>query len=135
VHPEIRSMMGNERQAELLREAAVARIAREARRRNREVTRPADDARVTLRLDRVGDGKRLRELADLSCRTLTNGALVVAETEGRLVAALPVSGGLALTDPFEPTAHVVPLLELRAAQIRRAGLTSRRRFRLLPRRA
>jgi hypothetical protein len=38
--------------------------------------------------------------------------------DGRLVAALPLAGGHMLADPFVRTAHLLPLLELRAAQLR-----------------
>ncbi|HSP73223.1 MAG TPA: hypothetical protein VLN26_12685 [Gaiellaceae bacterium] len=40
-----------------------------------------------------------------------------------------------LADPFVPTVQLVPLLELRAGQIRRVDVRPRPRRRLLPRRA
>jgi hypothetical protein len=43
--------------------------------------------------------------------------MLVAETEGRMIAAVPFDGGRAIADPFEPTAEVVSLLEMRARQI------------------
>jgi len=34
-----------------------------------------------------------------------------------VVAALPLGGGEPLSDPFRPTAHLLPLLRLRASQL------------------
>ena len=42
----------------------------------------------------------------------------VAELDGELVAALPLSDGEPIADPFRPTAELVRVLELRAAQLR-----------------
>jgi hypothetical protein len=47
--------------------------------------------------------------------------MLVAERDGVLVAALPLSGGRAIADPFELTAGVVGLLELRRAQLHPAA--------------
>ena len=89
---------------------------------------------MTLRLDRAGDASVLHQLAAMNGRRLLEQAYVVAEVEGKIVGALPLAGGTPLVDLFVRTAHLVPLLELRAAQIRRArDLPSRRRIRLLPR--
>jgi hypothetical protein len=95
--------------------------------------RGGDDARLTLRVDRVWDSSRLHDLAALNERRLPGCSFVVAELDGIVVAAVPLDGGPALADPFVRTAHLLPLLELRAAQIRRVDL--RRRPRLFPRRA
>lgn len=136
MHPDITLLLATERQAELRREAAASRLAREARKATRAATPPARaDVHVTLRLDTVGDVPRLYRLAALEQRRLPEGPFVLAEVEGRVVAALPVAGGLPLADPFEATAHVLPLLALRAAQIRRADERPARLLRLLPRRA
>jgi hypothetical protein len=136
MHPDIMLLLATERQAELRREAAASRLVREARKATRAATPPGRaDVHVTLRLDTVGDVPRLYQLAALEQHPLPDGPFVLAEVEGRVVAALPVAGGAPLTDPFEATAHVQPLLELRAAQIRRADERPARRLRLLPRRA
>ena len=67
------------------------------------------------------DQRRIRRLAELDSAPEPTGALLVAEREGTLVAALPLSGGNAIADPFEWTADAVGLLELRRAQLRPAG--------------
>jgi hypothetical protein len=73
---------------------------------------------VSLRLDQGDDGWRLRELALLEGRRLSEGRYVVADVDGSILAAVPLSRGAALADPFVSTAHLIPLLELRAARIR-----------------
>jgi hypothetical protein len=73
---------------------------------------------IELRLCRVGDDPALEQLAALAEQALPAGRLVIAAVDGRIVAALPLAGGSPLTDPFVRTAHLRPLLELRAAQLR-----------------
>ena len=89
------------------------------------------DAEVMLRLDRVGESSSLRGLAALNEQPLPIGPFVVAEVDGRLVAARSLVDGGVLTDPFVATAHLRPILELRAAQIL-GGEARPRRLRLLP---
>lgn len=120
-HPEIMRFLATEH-IEVLRRAAqpVVRPARPA---------ATDLAEIELRLCRVGDDPALEQLAALAERPLPFGRFVVALVDGRLVAALPLAGGRPLTDPFVRTAHLRPLLELRAAQLREPE----RRRRLVPR--
>jgi len=127
MHPHLRSLLVQEHQADLRRWAAAARRARQA-----EAGPPAAVRGVTLRLDRVDDEAALGQLAALSERRLGSGPFVLAEVSGRLVAALPLAGGEPLRDPFVPTAHLLALLDVRAAQIRGADERARRRLRLLP---
>ena len=64
----------------------------------------------------AGD-ERLAELAQLdSARPLTGTALV-AEVDGAAVAAVELESGRAVADPFRPTAKVLELLRMRAAQL------------------
>ena len=74
---------------------------------------------ITVRLADHTDSRALLELAALDSAQVPGGALVVAETDGEIVAAVPVDGGRAIADPFRGTAMLVEMLELRAAQIRR----------------
>jgi hypothetical protein len=89
---------------------------------NRSVRRPEPprplDEPIALRLCRVHDEEALARLAQLEGRELPGGILVVAELAGSIVAALPLEGGAPLADPFRATAQILPLLELRAAQLR-----------------
>ena len=83
---------------------------------------------VMLRLSCVHDDDVLARLAVLEGRRAPKGQHVVAEVRGVVVAALPLGPGSALADPFRPTAHLIPLLELRAKQLG----DDRRRRRSLP---
>ena len=74
--------------------------------------------RVTVRRATSSDRVELDRLAALdSAEPFTGGALV-AEADARIVAALPLGSGRPIADPFEPTAELVSLLELRARQLR-----------------
>lgn len=72
---------------------------------------------VTLRLARIHDGDDLDRLAQLEGRPTPPGPHVVAEVGGTIVAALSLDPGPPLADPFRPTAHLIPLLELRVKQL------------------
>jgi hypothetical protein len=132
----MRELLAYDRSAELVLGAERRRLARAAKRAAAErPRRTIDDLSVALRLERVSDRRALVELAALDGRALPAGPLVVAEREGRIVAALPVAGGPGISDPFVTTRHIVPLLELRADQIRRLDGRWSLRRRLLLRRA
>ena len=72
---------------------------------------------ITIRNATAADGPDLRRLAALDSRRLPDGPLAVAEVAGELVAALSLFDGRVVADPFRPTAHVVVLLEVHAAQL------------------
>jgi hypothetical protein len=80
--------------------------------------RELEEGQIELRLCRADDDPALERLAALAERPLPFGRLVVALVDGQLVAALPLAGGHALTDPFTRTSHLLRLLELRAEQLR-----------------
>ena len=73
---------------------------------------------VTVRLARSSDTRQLFSLAALDSASVPQGDVVVAESEGRIVAALPLAGGPAIADPFHRTLALVQMLELRAQQLR-----------------
>ena len=76
---------------------------------------------VTVRLARSSDTRQLFSLASLDSASVPQGEVVVAESDGRIVAALPLAGGPAIADPFLRTAALVQMLELRAQQLSAAG--------------
>ena len=110
-----------DRNAALQRSAERERVARASHGLRQPIAAP----RVTLRVDRVWDSVRLHELSKLSGRPLMSDSYVVGEVDGRIVAAVPLAGGRALTDPETETAQLIPLLELRASQIRRVAMRKR----------
>ena len=73
---------------------------------------------ITVRLADYTDARALLDLAALDSAQVPAGDLVVAESDGEIVAAMPVDGGRPIADPFRGTALIVQMLELRAAQIR-----------------
>jgi hypothetical protein len=91
---------------------------------------------VLIRAARGSDGAALHRLAALDSARVPAGDLLVAETDGALVAALDADTGAAIADPFRPTSDVVRLLELRAGTLRRRerrGLPERLGLRPTPR--
>jgi hypothetical protein len=97
--------------------------------------RPAAEIDTTIRRARDEDAYALGRLAQLDSGFYDGGPALLAESGGELLAAVPLreehspiadrastaatrfNGGRSLADPFRPTAEVVALLELRAAQL------------------
>ena len=73
---------------------------------------------ITVRLADHTDARALLTLAALDSAQVPAGALVIAQSDGELVAAVPVDGGRPIADPFRGTTLILEMLELRAAQIR-----------------
>jgi len=120
-HPDFTKMMVRDHLEQLRRDARVIRG---------RVSIPAVDTNdVELRLGRTADDRQIDRLGELEGRPVPYGRMVVAAVGGRIVAALPLAGGEPLRDPFARTAHLLPLLELRAAQLREP----QPRRRLIPR--
>jgi hypothetical protein len=72
---------------------------------------------LTVRRSTSTDRADLVRLAALDSASPPRGPALVAEADSRMLAALPLGSGRAIADPFEPTAEVVALLELRREQI------------------
>ncbi|HEX8857093.1 MAG TPA: hypothetical protein VF752_15980 [Thermoleophilaceae bacterium] len=91
----------------------------EAARRNGGVgaSRRSVPRSVTVRYFEERDIEAIRRLAVLDGKIEPDGAVLVADVGGHIVAALPLLSGEAIADPFAPTADVVELLKLRAAQL------------------
>jgi hypothetical protein len=112
MHPEFLQMTLHDHQRELdqrVRAAYLEKSFPDPQEENQEA--------VALRLCRVADDDALERLALLEGRPAPAGRYVVAEVDGDVVAAISLVSGAALADPFKPTAHLMPLLELRAAQL------------------
>ena len=73
--------------------------------------------RITVRHATADDAVQIRNLAALDDRKLPAGPWVVAESDGEIVALMPVAGGPVIADPFRRTADLAALLQLRAAQL------------------
>ena len=76
---------------------------------------------MVLRAARSTDETALRRLAALDSARPLRGTALVAEVDGRTVAALDLDDGRVVADPFERTADVVELLRVRAGRLRTAA--------------
>jgi hypothetical protein len=81
---------------------------------------------VTVRRSTSADHADLARLAALDSASPPRGPALVAEADSRMLAALPLGSGRPIADPFEPTAELVALLELRRSQIASTPQFSRR---------
>jgi hypothetical protein len=75
---------------------------------------------LTVRPAVASDLSELARLAALDSASPPRGPALVAEADSRMLAALPLGSGRPIADPFEPTAEIVALLQLRAEQLTRA---------------
>ena len=74
---------------------------------------------VVIRRLTEDDAGAVKRLAQLDSSHAPEGPLVGAEVEGRLLAAISLTSGDSVADPFGRTGELRALLELRAAQLRR----------------
>jgi len=72
------------------------------------------DAAALVRLGAL-DGNR--SAGELLAAAAADHAVLVAEVDGSLEAAVALDGGLAIADPFRPTALDLQLLSIRARQL------------------
>jgi hypothetical protein len=63
------------------------------------------------------DDAGLRRLAALDSKRPPAGDTLVAEVDGRIHAAVSLTDGRSVADPFRPTAELVDLLRMRATQL------------------
>ena len=73
---------------------------------------------VVIRHATSDDAASLEILAELDSARPPDDPVLVAERGGDVVAALPLSGGPAIANPFLSTSDAVELLKLRAHQLR-----------------
>jgi hypothetical protein len=110
-HPQFRIDTLHERSRELARQIDRTRLLAD------EPTSEEGGGEVTLRLCRVSDDPVIERLAALEGRRAPQGRHLLAEVDGEAVAALSLADGEFLADPFRPTAHLLPLMRRRAAQL------------------
>src|SRR5215210_4304960 len=71
---------------------------------------------LALRAGASDDAHAISRLAGLDSAAIPAAPLLVAERDGAMVAAISLSSGAVIADPFAPTADVVDLLRLRRGQ-------------------
>jgi hypothetical protein len=78
---------------------------------------PATPTVETLVIRRASsdDAAALERLASLDSRRPLTGDVMLAERDGRILAALSLDDGRVAADPFAPTAELVALLRVRAS--------------------
>jgi hypothetical protein len=101
--------------ADDLRRAADAH--RLTHRRAQPSRRVAIESSVTLRFGSPADQRALARLAQLDSSTPPAQPVLLAEVDGQLRAALALTDGTVLADPFYLTADVIDLLRARARQL------------------
>jgi hypothetical protein len=72
---------------------------------------------VAIRRSTAADREAIARLAQLDSASPEDGDYLLAEEDGLLRAAVPVAGGAAIADPFQRTADLVAMLELRLAEL------------------
>jgi hypothetical protein len=125
------TQLANERSAEMRRSAERHRRFGRKGRAPRRAAVEAVVADVTVRRldERPSDRAALSYLADLDSRKPLTGEVLGAELDGALVAAISLTTGEVIADPFVRTDHIRSLLVLRASQLRGHGTRFRRRHR------
>ena len=112
MHPEFSQMTIHDHNRDLDRRARAAFVGQAG-----PTPATENEDAVELRLCRVDDDPALERLALLEGRPAPAGRYVVAQVDGSVVAAMSLVSGAMLADPFAATAHLIPLLRLRAAQL------------------
>lgn len=84
---------------------------------------------ITIRPAYADDDSSLVRLAALDSAAVPAGPLLLADVDGELRAALSLSDGHVIADPFSPTLDLIDLLRVHAAA-RPAASSRRRRSRL-----
>ena len=90
----------------------------------------ASHQRLTVRVADDHDAYVLAQLAAVDSAEPLEGRVLVAEIDGRPVAAISMTDSTVVADPFRRTADIVQMLRVRAAQMRgervsRRGLPAR----------
>ena len=93
----------------------------------------ATHQRLTVRIAADHDAYALAQLAAVDSADPLAGRVLVAEIDGRPVAAVSLTDGTVVADPFRRTADVVQMLRVRAAQMRGESVSRRARPARAPR--
>ena len=84
---------------------------------------------ITIRVAYPDDASALRALAALDTAEPLAAPALVAETGGEIRAAMSLSDGRVVADPFSPTEHLAVLLQVHAAQLAEPRWRAARRSR------
>jgi hypothetical protein len=73
---------------------------------------------ITIRAARPKDERAIRRLAQRDSRPVPDGELLTAFVDGQVRAALSLTSGEAIADPFHRTDELVSMLALRRSELR-----------------
>jgi hypothetical protein len=90
------------------------------------INSPLPTESVVIRLATGEDRDILEHLAALDSARIPGEPVLIAERDGRPLAALALSGGEPIADPFLPTSDLIELLRIRARHLQPADLANRR---------
>jgi hypothetical protein len=110
LHPDLHSRYAHERLEDDHAGAAAAD----------EGTATLEPAAITIRPARSDDSPAVELLAELDASRIPEGALLVAEVEGTVEAAVALESGETVANPFSTSGEAVTLLHVRADQLRAA---------------
>ena len=126
VSPDLHYDLARARADDLRRTADTRSLARRAA----QAGAPhAGERSVTLRFGCADDEKALARLAELDSSGPPAQPVLLAEIDGQLLAALALTDGTVVADPFHRTADLIDLLRARARQLD-GNRRPRRPFRL-----
>jgi hypothetical protein len=91
----------------------------------------SDTSTLAIRVAHTDEERDVRRLADLDDAPPLDGQALIALLDGEAVAAMSLSDGRVVANPFIGTTDAITLLSLRASQLSRRR--ARRRLPLLPR--
>jgi hypothetical protein len=91
----------------------------------------SEPAGITIRLSRPTDTDELGRVAQRDSRPLPDGELLIAAAEGEIRAAISVSAGEVIADPFHRTEDLLRMLVVRREQMQGAVSKPRRGLRRL----
>ena len=123
MHPLLAAGLANSLSRDRVRAARSRRTAKVAKRAAADASAAAD---VVIRRATTADAPALARLGELDgdrragallARHAAEHDVLIAEVDGRLEAALALNDGLAVADPFRPSAVNAELLALRARQL------------------
>lgn len=124
-------LLARQKQDELADRAERARHMRESARASagRATGVGADgelDVTIVLRIAGPVDSRALADLAGLDSAGVPAAPVLIAEADGQIRAAISLSDGAVIADPFHRTAAARQLLRARAAQLHGDPGTARR---------
>lgn len=120
ISPQLQLSIARARSDDLRRAADAQRLARP----RASPAQPA--ATVTLRFASAVDRQPLAHLAELGSSTPPKHPVLAAEVDGQLRAALGLTDGTVIADPFHETADLIDLLRARARQLQDISRIERR---------